>query len=79
MQGLVSEESLRRALVDSGEMDRCNVVHVSDPDQICLADAMNAAVEFHKSVPRSTHATRVVLAEELVQHVMVWLRVTETK
>lgn len=79
MQGLVSEELLRRVLVDSGEMDRWNEVNLSRPDRDRLAEAMNAVVECLRSVPPSTHATRVARANELLQQAMESLWVAETK
>lgn len=74
MQGFVSEEKLRRGLVDSGEMARWNEVHLSDPDHARLTDAMNAVKDLLNSVPPCAQFTRLTLANELLQQAMDSLR-----
>ena len=51
MQGHVSEDALRRALTDSGEMDRWDAVKLGAKDRERLDDALNAVTDLLNTVP----------------------------
>ncbi len=50
IDGMVSDEALRRALVYSGEMDRWDFLRLSPPEHRGLADAMDAVTDLLKSM-----------------------------
>jgi hypothetical protein len=62
MQGFVPEASIRRALFDSGEMDRWDTVRLRAPEQKHLVEAFDAVTDLlnptspGEPVPRLTHA-----------------------
>ncbi len=74
MQGFVSEDALRRTLVDSGEMDRWDTVRLRAPDQRRLVEAVDAVSDLLNSVPPCAPVTELTRANGLLREVMDCLR-----
>ncbi len=69
MQGHVPESSLRRALTESGEMDRWDTVRLQAPEQRRLADATDAVTELLNSTPPGNPMAHLARADGLLRQV----------
>ena len=74
MQGCVSEEVLRRALTDSGEMERWDTFSFQRRDTDHLADALKAVTGLLKTIPPSAPVVPLNRASHLLEEVRDCLR-----
>ena len=74
MQGHVSEDALRRALTDSGEMDRWDAVKLGAKDRERLDDALNAVTDLLNTVPPGRPILELTRANGLLRQVADCLR-----
>ncbi|MHB1309905.1 MAG: hypothetical protein ACYDC1_19860 [Limisphaerales bacterium] len=74
MQGFVSEDAIRNALFDSGEMDRWDTVRLRAPEQKRLVEAFDAVAELLNAVPPSAPVTQWTRAIGLLRQTLDCLR-----
>ena len=74
MQGHVSENAIRTALVDSGEMDRWDTIRLQAPEQRRLAEAIDAVTDILKSAPPGNATPQITRADGLLREVADLLR-----
>jgi hypothetical protein len=74
MQGFVPEASIRRALFDSGEMDRWDTVRLRAPEQKRLIEAFDAVTDLLNSTPPGEPVPHLTRANGLLRQVMDLLR-----
>jgi hypothetical protein len=79
IEGMVSAEALRRALVYSGEMDRWDSLRLGVPEHRRLAGAVDAVTDLLKSVSPSALSVKGARAEELLREVLKVLQSAEAK
>lgn len=70
----VPEDSIRSALVDSGEMDRWDTVRLLAPEQRRLVDAIDAVSDILKSTPPGTASPAITRVDRLLRDVLDLLR-----
>lgn len=64
MEGFVSEQALRRALVESGEMDRWDTIRLGAPELQRLAVAMDAITDLLNTIPPGAATSHLAPASE---------------
>jgi hypothetical protein len=74
MRGFVPEASIRRALFDSGEMDRWNTVRLRAPEQKRLIEAFDAVTDLLNSTPPGEPVPHLTRANGLLRQVVDLLR-----
>jgi len=74
MQGYISEDTLRHALIVSGQMDREDTVTMEARDCGRLDDALSAVTEFLKTVPPGCPILELTRANGLLRQVVDCLR-----
>ncbi len=74
MQGLVPEATIRRALFDSGEMDRWDTVRFRAPEQKRLVEAFDAVSDLLNAVPPSAPVPQWTRANGLLRQALDCLR-----
>lgn len=77
MQGHVSEDALRRALTESGEMDRWDAVTLGANDRERLGDALDAVTDLLNTVPPGRPILELTRANGLLRQVVDCLRTQE--
>jgi hypothetical protein len=74
MQGHVSEDALRHALTDSGEMDRWDAVKLGAKDRERLGDALDAVTDLLNTIPPGRPILELTRANGLLRQVVDLLR-----
>ncbi len=74
MQGFVPEASIRRALFESGEMDRWDTVRLRAPEQKRLIEAFDAVTDLLNSTPPGEPIPHLTRANGLLRQVVDLLR-----
>jgi len=74
MEGHVSEDAIRSALMDSGEMDRWDTVRLRTPEQRRLVDAIDAVSDLLKAIPPGVGSPGLTRADGLLREVADLLR-----
>lgn len=74
IDGLVSDDALRRALVHSGEMDRWDSLRLSAPEHRRLTDAMDSVADLLRSMAPSSLSVKGARAEELLREALKLLQ-----
>ena len=73
-EGYVSEDAVRSALMDSGEMDRWDEVRLRAPEECRLVDAIDAVSELLKTTPPGVGSPGLTRADGLLREVVDLLR-----
>jgi len=74
MEGFVPEQTLRRTLTESGEMDRWDAIRLGAPELQRLAVAMDAVTDLLNSTPPGNAASRLAPANEQLHQAADLLR-----
>ena len=72
-------DALRRALTDSGEMDRWDAVNLGARDRACLSDALDAVTDLLNTVPPGRPILELTRANGLLRQVLDVLRNTHKR
>ena len=74
LEGSLSENAIRSALKDSGEMDRWDNIYLQAPEQRRLADAIDAVSDITKATPPGPSSPALTRANDLLREVANLLR-----
>ena len=73
-EGYVSEDAVRSALMDSGEMDRWDEIRLRAPEERRLVDAIDAVSDLLKTTPPGVGSPGLTRADGLLREVVDLLR-----